>query len=301
MEYDLAFSFAGEHREYVEATKDACVALGLRVFYDRDKSNAWWGRNFLTEQRKVYGSQTRYFVPFVSAEYFDKPYTRDEFETAMVAAVEKFDEYILPVMIGEVNVPPARLNPHIGFLRANDYSPEELASEFNHRLGATSRHTTRDIAEVVQGSLDLPMPKVVPPTFSKYQELQRVFDYLSDSFQSVLPRLAEYGFIGSAEKLEQRLIVRVERDGATVYSLDINKGSSFGDDRLEFSVDQHRMTSGGINGWATPFYDTESKSAKVKMFDLSVFASSGGEQVLEKEELFPKLWQRLLDRLEGRS
>ncbi|MGH9429218.1 MAG: hypothetical protein ACRD2L_23290, partial [Terriglobia bacterium] len=51
--YDLAFSFAGEQRDYVEATKMACEKLGLRVFYDRDKGNEWWGKSFIREQRKV--------------------------------------------------------------------------------------------------------------------------------------------------------------------------------------------------------------------------------------------------------
>jgi hypothetical protein len=36
-EYDLAFSFAGEDRDYVEQVKDACKKLGLSVYYDRDR------------------------------------------------------------------------------------------------------------------------------------------------------------------------------------------------------------------------------------------------------------------------
>jgi hypothetical protein len=78
-DYDVAVSFAGEHREYVEAVVDAAKALGLRVFYDRDMTNELWGKNFLTAFRKVYSSQTRYFVPFISVEYFSKSYPRDEF------------------------------------------------------------------------------------------------------------------------------------------------------------------------------------------------------------------------------
>lgn len=35
-EYELAFSFAGEDREYVEAVKTACENLGLSVYYDKD-------------------------------------------------------------------------------------------------------------------------------------------------------------------------------------------------------------------------------------------------------------------------
>ncbi|GAB3498926.1 hypothetical protein [Amycolatopsis cihanbeyliensis] len=32
------FSFAGEHRSYVEHTKLACERLGMLVFYDRDRT-----------------------------------------------------------------------------------------------------------------------------------------------------------------------------------------------------------------------------------------------------------------------
>jgi len=42
-EYDLAVSFAGEQRDYVVATVRACQAAGLKVFYDKNKNNTWWG------------------------------------------------------------------------------------------------------------------------------------------------------------------------------------------------------------------------------------------------------------------
>ncbi len=50
-EYDLAVSFAGEQRDYVVATVRACQAAGLKVFYDKNKNNTWWGGNFIQEQR----------------------------------------------------------------------------------------------------------------------------------------------------------------------------------------------------------------------------------------------------------
>lgn len=153
--YDLAFSFAGEHREYVEKTKDECERLGLKVFYDRDKNNEWWGKNFIMEQRKVYGSQTRYFVPFVSTEYLTRPIPSDEFQAAMMTAVRRGDDYILPVLIGDVQVPPELMHSHIHYLRAEDYAPRELAQEMQQRVGAASNagQQPRDIGEVVQGAV----------------------------------------------------------------------------------------------------------------------------------------------------
>lgn len=86
--YDIAVSFAGEHRAYVEATVRACQARGLVVFYDKDKSNEWWGGNYIRQQRSVYSSETRFFVPFLSQEYLSKSIPMDEFSAAMMTARE---------------------------------------------------------------------------------------------------------------------------------------------------------------------------------------------------------------------
>ncbi|MCA1705675.1 MAG: toll/interleukin-1 receptor domain-containing protein, partial [Actinobacteria bacterium] len=127
-DYDIAVSFAAEQRDYVERTVTAAKSLTLRVFYDRDMSHTWWGRNFVVEQRKVYGQRALHFVPFISIEYLARPYPRDEFSYAMLRVVEREDRYILPVLVGEVVVPPELLHPCIGYLRAEEHTPEQLAA-----------------------------------------------------------------------------------------------------------------------------------------------------------------------------
>lgn len=134
VDYDLAFSFAGSDRTYVEATKLACERLGLDVMYDRDLSNEWWGENYIIEQRVIYGRRTRYFVPFISHEYFRRPVPADEFAAALWTDVQRGGGYILPVIIGDVAVPPERLHPHIGYLRAEAHTPESLANELLRKV-----------------------------------------------------------------------------------------------------------------------------------------------------------------------
>jgi hypothetical protein len=134
VDYDLAFSFAGSDRTYVEATKLACERLGLDVMYDRDLSNEWWGENYIVEQRVIYGRRTRYFVPFISHEYFRRPVPADEFAAALWTDVQRGGGYILPVIIGDVAVPPERLHPHIGYLRAEAHTPESLANELLRKV-----------------------------------------------------------------------------------------------------------------------------------------------------------------------
>jgi hypothetical protein len=132
--YDIAFSFAGDDRDYVERTRRACGRLGLRVMYDRDLGNHWWGENYLVEQRKIYGAGSWFFVPFISSAYFRRRIPADEFAAAMWADVERGGGYILPVLIGDGRVPAHLLPRHVGFLRAEDHSPVALAVELRRKV-----------------------------------------------------------------------------------------------------------------------------------------------------------------------
>jgi TIR domain len=301
--YDLAVSFAGEHRDYVEQTVRACEALGLRVFYDRDMSNDWWGKNFIREQRKIYGSQTRYFVPFISSEYLAKSIPMDEFSAAMMTAVKQGDGYVLPVLVDDVQVPPDLLHPHIHYLRAKDYTPEQLAAQLHAKVKQAESHgqEARNITSVVQEAMELRLPKVVPSDFSKYEELQVAFDYLGDQLKAAAPQLRTKGFVGTVNRTQDRISVRIEQHGETVYALDIYRGGSMGDDKLTFGIGHHRGLSSGINGWAEPFFDKQAGRPMLRMTDLSVLDTLGaGDRELSKEELFQALWDRIVDQLETR-
>lgn len=184
LEYDLAVSFAGEQREYVRQTVQACKALGLRVFYDKDKNNEWWGKNYIREQRVIYSSRTSFFVPFLSAEYLSKPAPMDEFSAAMVTAVNKGDGYVLPVLMDGIEVPPDLLHPHIHHLRAEDFTPQELAVEFQKKVSSAAARGQEpaQIGHVVDRALGVQMPKITPMSWSKYREVDNIFDHLASRF-----------------------------------------------------------------------------------------------------------------------
>ena len=154
--YDIAVSFAGEQRDYVESTVIAATQLDLRVFYDRDLTHQWWGRNLVTELRKVYGQRTLHFVPFISVEYLTKKIPRDEFSAAMVTSVDRGSDYILPVLIGDVRVPAEMLHPHIAFLRAEDYPPVRLAAALKSKVefSRAEGRQPRDIGVIVREAHD---------------------------------------------------------------------------------------------------------------------------------------------------
>ena len=103
----------------------------------------------------------------------------------MMTAVRQGDGYVLPVLIGDVQIPPDLLHPHIHYLRADGNTPEQLALQLQAKVNqakATGQQV-REVGAVVQQALELRLPKVVPADFSKYEELQATLSILATSFR----------------------------------------------------------------------------------------------------------------------
>ncbi|WP_410622973.1 tetratricopeptide repeat protein [Amycolatopsis sp. cmx-8-4] len=158
--YDIAVSFSGQQRDYVEKVVRACEALGVRVFYDLNEAGQLWGKNVIAELRRIYGGvSARFVVPFLSRDYLAGGYPLDEFLTAMTSNVERGGGYLLPVLMDDVDVGPELLNPAVIYLRSADYGPAELARIIAGRV-ATARadqHSSRDVAGLVRDTRPLPV------------------------------------------------------------------------------------------------------------------------------------------------
>ncbi|WP_216216653.1 toll/interleukin-1 receptor domain-containing protein [Amycolatopsis aidingensis] len=304
IEYDLAFSFAGEHRSYVERTKLACDRLGMRVFYDRDKTNEWWGRNFVAAQRLVYGRRTRYFVPFISAEYFAKQVPSDEFEAAMWTGMERGGGYILPVLIGSPLVPAHRLHPHTGVLRAEDHTPEQLATQLWRKVRSSTgsaHHPPREISEIISpGLADLPLPDLRPLEPDARQQSALLLDRLGSLLARELPRLRRVGLAESVERSETAVVARVTRHGRTVYALDIDRTEQE-DGTLLFGLDRHQPgNEAAVDATARPCRGERDGTVAVLLSDRSLLGGEPGELTLATEELLERIWHQMIRRLESR-
>ena len=67
--WDVALSFAGAQRAYVERVAAALKARGVRCFYDADEQVELWGRHLAEELPRIYAEESAAVVVFVSAEY----------------------------------------------------------------------------------------------------------------------------------------------------------------------------------------------------------------------------------------
>ena len=103
--WDVALSFAGAQRDYVEQVARALKARGVRCFYDADEQIELWGKYLAEELPAIYGEQAAAVVVFVSAEYAARDWTRLERRAALDRAVRERREYVLPARFDDTPLP----------------------------------------------------------------------------------------------------------------------------------------------------------------------------------------------------
>ena len=124
--YDVALSFAGEDRQYVEAVAVRLQAEGVRVFYDRYEQVALWGKDLYQHLSEVYQNQARFTVLFVSKHYASKLWPRHELKAAQARAFRENEEYLLPARFDATEIPG--LLPTVVYMDLQQMTPDELAA-----------------------------------------------------------------------------------------------------------------------------------------------------------------------------
>ena len=131
--YQVALSFAGEQREYVEDVAQHLAARSVGVFYDGFHRTWLWGRDGTEAFHEVFAETSKFVVMFVSAEYVAKPWTRHERKSALSRMLTEESEYVLPVRFDDTAVPG--LPKSIQYLEAKDYTPAQLAALIVEKIG----------------------------------------------------------------------------------------------------------------------------------------------------------------------
>jgi hypothetical protein len=103
--YDIALSFAGEDRDYVEQVARGLKYRGIRVFYDTYEEATLWGKNLYDHLSDVYRNQAIFTVVFISKEYGAKLWTNHERKSAQARAFSENREYVLPARFDDTEVP----------------------------------------------------------------------------------------------------------------------------------------------------------------------------------------------------
>jgi hypothetical protein len=131
-EFDVALSFAGEDRPYVEKVATILKEAGVKVFYDRFEEASLWGKNLYDHLSDVYGNKARYTVMFISRHYAEKSWTSHERKSAQERALQENLEYILPARFDDTRVPG--LPSTVGYLSLENRDPKNLADLIIEKL-----------------------------------------------------------------------------------------------------------------------------------------------------------------------
>jgi len=102
--YDIAVSFAGEDREYVEKIAKVIQLKGMTVFYDRYEEADLWGKDLYVHLTEVYRDNSKFCLMFISKNYEKKQWTNHERRAAQARAFRENQEYILPLRLDDTDI-----------------------------------------------------------------------------------------------------------------------------------------------------------------------------------------------------
>lgn len=141
-DYDVALSYAGEDRAYVQQVAELLQQRGIRLFYDEYAAADLWGSDLYVLLDEVYRKRARFAVAFISRHYVSKPWTRHERQSVQARALMEIGPYLLPVRLDDSELPGLR--PTVAYVDARRKLPEQLVSLIEQKLSASPGVTTNE-------------------------------------------------------------------------------------------------------------------------------------------------------------
>lgn len=133
--YDVALSFAGEQRKYVEEVAYYLKEHDIKVFYDYFERVKLWGQDLVTKLETIYSYESMYCAIFISSDYIKKDWTCHECAAAaqrMLKNRTKNVEYILPIKFDSTKVPG--ILETTAYVDANTFSPEDIGRMIREKV-----------------------------------------------------------------------------------------------------------------------------------------------------------------------
>lgn len=134
--YDVALSFAGEDRDYVEKVVTYLRDQGISVFYDNHHKTSLWGKDLFQHLHTIYMELAKCCVVFISKHYPLKLWTQHELKAVQSKVLIQGDDYLLPVRFDDTIIPG--LNPTIGYIDCSVVNPTELGALIKEKIQSLS-------------------------------------------------------------------------------------------------------------------------------------------------------------------
>lgn len=198
-QYDVAFSFAGEQRNYVEKVKESLKEYYISVFYDNDNNVDLWGKNLYRYLDDLYSKKARYCVVFISKEYAKRPWTIHESQSVQERQFlqydsKEFQEYILPVRFDDTQIPGIRGTT--GYLDAAKLTPQQLAQAIAQKVKPEQYDASCEIT------------------------ISTLYEYLVNTIRDILEDDLSFSYNKSNSNLDIKLNLEVQRNLMTIHNFE---------------------------------------------------------------------------------
>lgn len=159
IKFDIALSFAGEDREYVDKVATSLRTRGISVFYDLFEEENLWGKNLYDYLSDIYQNQARYTIMFISEAYKKKLWTNHERQAMQSRAFQESQEYILPARFDDTEI--IGVLPTVGYVDLRTKNAEDFVQIIERKLiysgGTIPSENLRETLSTIT-----PMPKIAP-------------------------------------------------------------------------------------------------------------------------------------------
>jgi hypothetical protein len=296
-EYDVALSFAGEEREYVEKVAIYLKENGISVFYDDFEKVKLWGVDLYDHLSEVYQKKAKYCVIFISRNYAKKVWTNHERKSAQARAIGEKEEYILPARFDNTELPG--ILPTIGYINISNLSPEELGQLIIQKIN-NEQPNIQQINKIYR------KPKVTKRrSFNPYQEIEKIINFITKEIKERCEDLSNDGISCSTFQRDGRTCIRILYNNETVYSLDMTMGGGIGgDDSIGFYGIEGKLlsiSSGSYNAWGNVKWSNDKDDIVIELIDMSLLKTFyNDKKEYTKTELLEALWDKICDVIENK-
>lgn len=286
--YDVALSFAGEERVYVEQVAEFLRSKGIRVFYDEFEEVNMWGKELIEHFDDIYRNQARYCIMFLSRHYAQKAWPRHEKQSALARALGD-QGYILPARFDDTDIPG--LQPTKGYIDLRKKTPQQLGDLIIRKLG-------RDKALSVENQPQPYRRPKVSQSFNPYEERQEWFDFLIHQLKI---RCQENDVVFSHFDKGIKKCLRFMINGKVLYSIDIEFGGMASDQGVSFGYAHGEMPSysSGYNAWGDFEWDKEKGCVVFKLNDFSAsLGANASDPGLTQQGFLEYVWEKVCEAVE---
>ena len=294
--YDVAFSFAGQDRDYVRIVAETLKSNKIKVFFDEYEKVKLWGKDLGICLDKIYRLQSKFCVIFISKFYLEKEWTNHEIKSALSRAImERGDEYILPARFDDTDLPG--IPPTLGYIDISNLPPEKFAYLLLEKLGQEAKLSPKTQEPSFR------VPKLKKTNFNPYEEAFSFMTKVKNELEHRCKEIAHLGVSATVFSEESKHKIRIFYNSKIAYSLNMWLNETLGEGTISFYGVQRRIISNdsGFNAWGNIVQRSNDYSRILQLTDMSFLNIIGHQSELEIDGFIEALWDRICEIIENNN